>query len=307
MAAAGTAVERWGSLSVDDHIDPRGLVANVLLYDRLIIPAITEQADRDERAYWIARGWNPDLQAERIAQLDQLAVARPWDQQRRAMFRSRFEQLRAEQRDVDATDLTRKILAQEQVLEKPEETRVTVVAAYNSTKSIAQDFLVSAEDHLAAQACLLSRRLAIPDLKNPEDSLAEAIALSTNSDFRRKRSALFEWQELAVLKHWTPAQAVARLSEMTDDYNAAVKDAVGKVRWRFAFTISGIALGFLLGGPAGIVGAAASAGVTLIQFAKLDAKPAVAAGASAPVAMFHDIKTRLGLPLRSPAAKTGRK
>jgi len=39
-------------------------VANVLLYDRLIIPVMSAQADRNERAYWLNKKWDPDLQAK---------------------------------------------------------------------------------------------------------------------------------------------------------------------------------------------------------------------------------------------------
>ena len=45
--------------------------------------------------------------------------------------------------------------------------------------------------------------------------------------------------------------------------------------------------------------AAASAALTLIQFAMLDGKPAVEAGSSQPAAMFHDLDTRLGIRFRS--------
>ena len=75
--------ERWGSLSVNDHVDTQALVANVLLYDRLVAPVMTEQVDRDERAYWISRGWDPDLQQRRLETLEDLAIRRPWDAARR--------------------------------------------------------------------------------------------------------------------------------------------------------------------------------------------------------------------------------
>jgi hypothetical protein len=75
--------ERWGSLSVNDHVDTQALVANVLLYDRLVVPIMTEQVDRDERAYWISRGWDPDLQQRRLETLEDLAIRRPRDTARR--------------------------------------------------------------------------------------------------------------------------------------------------------------------------------------------------------------------------------
>jgi len=131
--------ERWGSLSVDDHTNTRALVANVLLYDRLVVPQWTEQADRDEHAYWTKKGWDPDLQAERLEQLGDLAICRPWDNLRRAQFRTRIAQIDAEQRDALST--TRMLLAQEQVLDKPMGVHdVLVVPAYNSEASLQKDF-----------------------------------------------------------------------------------------------------------------------------------------------------------------------
>jgi hypothetical protein len=290
--------ERWGSLSVDDHVNTSALVANILLYDRLILPVMTEQADRDERAYWVRNGWDPDLQLARIDQLEDLAIPRPWDATLRARFRTRLEQLAAERVDADPKHATRMILAEEQIGDKLPEgvDRVTVVAAYNSTKALTADFHVAgATEHLGAQACLLSRRLATPDMPHPEDALKTAIALSRDAAFRKKRSALFDWQELAVGQHWTPEQTVARISEMADAYNTAVKDASGKVRWRLAFTISGIVLGFAFGGP---VAAGATAVLSLVQFVKLDRTPAIEAGGAEPAAMFHDVKNRLGLTVQ---------
>jgi hypothetical protein len=87
-------IERWGSLSVSDHIDTASLAANVLLYDRLVLPVMAGQADRDERAYWKARGWNPDLQRKRLDQLDELAICRPWNAERRATFKTRLAELK---------------------------------------------------------------------------------------------------------------------------------------------------------------------------------------------------------------------
>jgi hypothetical protein len=45
-------IERWGSLSVLDHIDAASLATNVLVYDRLVFPVMAARPDRDDRAYW---------------------------------------------------------------------------------------------------------------------------------------------------------------------------------------------------------------------------------------------------------------
>jgi hypothetical protein len=291
--------ERWGSISVADHVDTEALIANILLYDRLVIPVMTEQTDRDERAHWLSEGWDPELQLKRIGQLEDLAVPRPWSKLRREAFRTRVDELTAEQHDANAIDhkhVTRMILAQETVLNKPPGVHgVTVVAAYNSITALNDDFpVVNATDHLSAQAYLLSRRLAVPDSADHEVLLRETIKLSKDRDFGARRNDLFDWQELAVARQWSAEETVERISEMTDRYNARVKEATGRVRWKFAFTVFGIGLGFATAGP---IGAGAAAALSLVQFVKLDRKPTIEAGSAQPAAMFHDVETRLGIKL----------
>ena len=216
----------------------------------------------------------------------------------RDVYRTRVEALKAEQHDaahIDHKQATRMVLAQEKVISKPPGVEgVAVVAAYNSLSALTQDFPVAdVKDHVGAQAYLLSRRLAVPDL--PADVLVrEAVKLSSDKDFRRRRSDLFDWQELAAARQWSPQETVERISDMTDRYNAKVREACGTVRWRFAFTLFGIGIGFASSGP---IGAGAAAALSLVQFVKLDRKPAIEAGSTQPTAMFHDLETRLGIKL----------
>jgi hypothetical protein len=296
--------ERWGSLSTADHTDTAALVANVLLYDRLVIPVMAKADDRDEEYYWVTHGWDPKLQSKRVDQLGDLAVGRPWNAMRRELYKTRIAELQAERRDaprcIDPYQTSREILADEEVAEKfPGVEHVDVIAAYNSTESAFKDFQVDvAGDGAAAQAVLLTRCLAIPDLPNVEDSLQVAIDLSHDQQFRQKRADLFEWQERMIEKGIKPDAVVAELSGMTNAYNAAVKSAQKKVLWRYVFTVSGIAVGFATGGP---LGAGASAVLSLLHFSYFDATPAVEAGRAKPAAMFHDISTKIGASLKTPA------
>lgn len=87
---------------------------------------------------------------------------------------------------------------------------------------------------------------------------------------------------------------MAELAEMTDAYNDAVKAATKKVYWKFAFMVFGIGVGF----SSGIEwAAAASAALSLVQFATFDQEPAIEPGRSAPAAMFHDVRARVGFRL----------
>jgi hypothetical protein len=295
------AFERWGSLSVADHTDTAALVANVLLYDRLVVPVMPKTADHHETGYWISHGWQPGLQARRLEQLGELAVHRPWDASRRKMWKTRMDELRDERFDaqhIDEYGMTRKILAEEPVKERPPGVHhVDVVAAYNSTEDALRDLRVGADSApAAAQAILLTRRLAIPDLPDIEDALQVAIDLSSDAGFRQKRADMFDWQGRMIARGIDPAAIVDELSNMTDAYNAAVMSANRKVLWRYAFTIGGIALGLATGGVPFVAGA--SAGLALLQFTWFDRTPVVEPGSSGPAAMFHDIQTKIGASLQ---------
>jgi hypothetical protein len=175
-----------------------------------------------------------------------------------------------------------------------------VLAAYGSLDALGADFVL--EDNqgdVAQQAYLLGRRLAVPDIKDGESALTLAIDLSKDDAFKKKRSALFEWQASALAQKLTPEQAVEEIAQLTEEYNKCVRAAVTHVNWKFAFMIGGVALGLAgtgLGNPLG----SATAILALVQFLTLDRQPVIEPGKSAAVAMFHDIETRLGLRLSKP-------
>ena len=193
--------------------------------------------------------------------------------------------------------------SQEQVTEKPPGVNhVDVIAAYNSTAAAQHDLeLTAAERNLAAQAVLLTRRLAIPDIPNLEDRLRLAIDLSRDDDFRKRRADLFEWQQRMAAKDVPPEAVVAELCALTDAYNDAVRRAHKNVYWRYAFTVAGIAISLAaLPIGAAAIAAGASAGLSILRFAMFDKKPAVEPGDARPAAMFHDIEAKIDLELKPP-------
>lgn len=103
------AIERWGSLSVADHNDTAALTANVLLYDRLVMPIYTEARDRNEREYRDEKGWNPDLQNQRREHLGDLIIECAWDETRRQSYTERCrvlaEYIRKQKMPVDKDGL----------------------------------------------------------------------------------------------------------------------------------------------------------------------------------------------------------
>jgi hypothetical protein len=88
--------ELWGTFSVGDHLRRRAFVADVLLYDRLVIPTPPE-SDNDEQKRWRQMGWRPERQ-RRILDLigkERLIVV-PWTQSHRNHWEAMYRKSRSE-------------------------------------------------------------------------------------------------------------------------------------------------------------------------------------------------------------------
>ncbi len=77
------STERWGGFSVKDHIDAAALAADVLLYDRLLLPV---PLDKSEEKRWEVEDWKPELQKERLDVLGDLVEPVKWDDNRQQMY-----------------------------------------------------------------------------------------------------------------------------------------------------------------------------------------------------------------------------
>jgi hypothetical protein len=87
-----TGDELWGTFAVDDHLRKNAFVAEVVLFDRLVIP---EPPKNDENQYkqWLSSNWQPELLKETVDQLGDLAVPVPWDQPLREKWRAEYDEL----------------------------------------------------------------------------------------------------------------------------------------------------------------------------------------------------------------------
>ena len=80
-------IELWGTFSVRDHLVPRAFIADVLLYDRLVVPTLPEDQPVEE---WPER-WDLQRQRTMLGDLGDLAVAVPWNRERREKWQKRFD------------------------------------------------------------------------------------------------------------------------------------------------------------------------------------------------------------------------
>jgi hypothetical protein len=302
--------ERWGTMSVKDHIDPRPLIADVLLYDRLVFPTPTGAAE------WNDWKWEPDILQQRLQQLGELAVARRWDQKRRSDFATRWAELSGMREDAnrlvqtppaDQWMVTRLVLAQETVIQFPEGVdHVFTVAAYRAVSAFKHDFSIDVigdarqrekKDALGNLTFLLGQRFLVPDDDEPEEALKRAIELSRgNQQFQARRRELIDWQNHVVTKildeGMTPEAAVTQMGRLVDGYNDCVKKAVRKRRWKIGFMVAGVG-GSLAGAvfnPLALTGAFLS----VAQFTKFDSSLDINAGENAPAAAVHMARKSFG-------------
>src|SRR5262249_41518304 len=143
--------ERWGTFSVADHKRGRAFVADVLLYDRLIIPIPPNDVERKD---WTKTGWVPERLDSCLAALgDRHVIPVPWTEDKRQVFRTRYQGAQAaiydtdqlayarRTRIVDPMFITRQLLTKELLPELPEGvTKVWAMAAYPSLNEFKQDF-----------------------------------------------------------------------------------------------------------------------------------------------------------------------
>lgn len=202
-----------GRLSVRDHLELQPWAADVLLYDRLVIP-VPPRPDGPEGPVewqrWTDQGWQPQRQAELISILGDAAYPIAWDGFRRQQWSdlhgkalsSLSAQIGAEAHRPSAANPW---LATAMVLADGLPRRVTAVTAVATYRSVDQ-LAVAVQMHEvdpgasmpAGQAVVvMGREFLLPDpseFGSDDDLLRAAVELSSDEDFRRRRTAYWRWQ-----------------------------------------------------------------------------------------------------------------
>jgi hypothetical protein len=309
-------VERWGAFSVVDHKDARKLAADVLLYDRLVLP--TPPAWDIER--WNDKKWDPAGLEKRLEQLDKLAIRATWDLERQKQWSEKFRALRDDVQDINAAlHMTRRVLAEHgRDYRPPGVGSVEVVAAFQSEADFAE--LDGEGSQSAARAeldFLIAHRLAVPDGDNAEESLKRALELCSKDKFANRRRRFHDWQRSVVLDGVHPEDAVADLQRLVREYNEAVQKTKGSFRLETAMLVGGLSAAALATFAGAAPAAVAALGIGALKGAQVVSIGNAAVGAILQVvrharsrkdpdgaavdfsgAMFHQIETELGWQLR---------
>lgn len=274
--------EYWATYSVRDHLAPRAFVADVMLYDRIVVP---HPPDDKERARWAGNGWNPD---RLDFLLDIIGPDRsrsiPWDDYRQNAWQDRMRG--ADNLNRNAFQATRDVLTADLPLYV---TGVQADLAFSDNEAlVAGTGLRPATDGqdagMAELATVLGKRFLVPAAESyPDDegALRRALALSADADFRRKRKAYWRWQR-EFLEECTRLQSeyraheleavIARAAEEMQDLIADEERTLRRQRIvlaaRFALTVAGSGIALAGGGPitpVGLAGAFLSVGAVLVD------------------------------------------
>lgn len=299
--------ERWGTFSVADHKRRRAFVADVLLYDRLIVPY---PPSSDERKDWTGEGWNPDRLDSLLDVLgDDHVIRVPWTEEKHDRFESLFDLAQdarfdsdmlasAREREQDPMHITRMLLTNDFMPDLPKGvTKVWAMPAYPSHYEFNKDSQIDVsnkDDRRQKLQCVLAHKFLVPtgDDKSDKQLLQDAIKLADEDDFKVHRAEYYKWQEDIIEQDISIQNAVIEMERYLESLNAIVKKAKIKVYWKFAFTVIPISLAVgaaaFAVSPLAIPIAAAGGLISLTKFAKFERKPEYQTGKHVPAAMFHE-------------------
>ncbi len=316
--------ELWGTFSVSDHLRPDPFAADVLLFDRLAIPAaMPDDVDR-----WRTIGRRPELQSEVLSVLRDLPGGAlykiPWDDEKRRYFHDNYadpdlsvstqalttavrfdvtnvQEAKRENPDSDGQFQTRLYLRDVLDAENDRKlfagvpaAKVDVVAAYGSTGEMSSDIDldddgsgVSPDDSGLLGA--FAWPFLVPAVEGSGlDNLKRCVELANTQHVIDYRAAFHEWRGRVLRADQTPAQATADVRERIDRYAAMMREQHRRTLVKRAFVFTGLTAGLAI--PIlGLAGLATTGGIAGI----------VGAGSAAFEPVFGGIlrrRSKVGIP-----------
>ena len=306
--------EIWGTYSVKDHMAPEAFLADLMFYDRLVLPV----PEPDAESEWEKRGWGPARQAAFIEELEKSSRVKAipwaigtWDRERdefakRMAARPGIDAEAAQEAARDAFLFTRSWLIED----LPRHVRgVTTVPTFKSSEELSQvtglrsndygEFIMSGESQAAAA---MSLRFLVPKVESqvePRD-LKAVLERTGTKEHKKARDAFWRWQrdffgENVITDQVTLNAAVEEMTDLVADLERAARWGRIKTVGQYLFLAGSVTVG-MLGGPLTPIGVA---GVTLTvgQFAfekvaaRVEVKPAPEA------ALF--VTSKRGLPFKT--------
>jgi hypothetical protein len=278
----------WGCYSVADHLEPRPFVADLLLYDRLVIPVPSP----DDLGRW-EEHWDPALQLRLLDILGGFAERIEWSLPLREQFQSEWSPGNAAL-DIDESPYgaTRRIISEQLQARVAKEGDVRAVAVYAKPDSFDREWEVTrtlpfirrktrvdpgvlreaaepAPPEQQELAKLVVTRLVVPDQgKTDEEVLKRTVELVSRDDVSKVRAAFHALIASLDAQELRSETIVGEVEDMLDALNEAVrrhaKAQVARVGVHVLTATEGAAA--LLAPPVGLAaGPTAAIGEALIR------------------------------------------
>lgn len=291
----------WGTFSVKDHCDPNAFVAEVMLYDRLVIPV---PPDAKERKRWERYGWQPDRLDKLIKILGERAYIIKWDTERRDKWRTRFEA----GADIAQATSDWAFVATRTELTNGLPRNVTGIQAvtnYTSIKDLEKDVGLRPAGqgdvplYGGTAVAILGHEFLVPEdpKRTHEDLLKEAVELSSERAFLLKRNSFWRWQrefldEKGITDQSAIQDAIEEMRDLLEEEKSVVLKKKIRTGCQFAFLVGSITLG-MLGGPLTAV-AVGGAFVSVSQFVADKLLQDQNDNTDKPASLLRDIRKHFG-------------
>jgi hypothetical protein len=137
------AREVWATYAINDHCVPRAFTADVMLYDRLVIPVPPDNPTDDDKKLWAH--YDVGRQQRMLETLGERARTVKWDSWQRQQWRARYEAAKAvaESTNTLAFQMSRTQLTMGL---PPEVTAVEAVSSYRSYQEITEELKIRGTD-----------------------------------------------------------------------------------------------------------------------------------------------------------------
>jgi hypothetical protein len=249
--------QRWAAFSVRAHRDLASLAADILLYDRIILPVPENDPEYDR---WEREQWNPADIAPRIVQSAGRIIPVPWTAQLRAEWQNRWNALRTLGGEV-AYGLTgaiyasyppawTEIAASLQPDQVPQR-KPAILAGYQSaaeakaelglisgagvqgSKAEPSDTMPGGRPADLVVALQVHRIVHEPDVADPNEAFLTAVSLAEDDRFQRARRNLFDREDDLFVDGWEPEEVVKKLPGLEEEYRDAVRAKARHTRLRW--------------------------------------------------------------------------
>jgi hypothetical protein len=250
----------WATYSVRDHLNPRTLAVDMMLFDRLVFP-VPEDAyfpqnsgslmDRGsvewkrndaEWAVWEKNKWNPVGQSKLLNVLSPVVRKVSWKTEgvMEDKYREEAMKLTAKELPGYAFQFTRTFLTRDLPAHV---TGVSAVGpAYRNyakfrRECTSRELGTSQPLPGEAVATVLASRFFVPDISDPEISTEQLLKrtvefVTDNTAFRDRRAAFNEWQQDFIRNGATDYESISRAVQKMSEMLEAANETAKKLRVR---------------------------------------------------------------------------